>query len=443
MIEVILIGITIISIYLLRVNTKKLWYLIMLVSPMHYFSTRIGVVVEPYTILSLLFFAGAMTNIFGVKIKLYRSFKYILPYIIYMVFRTFFSSLELSDSIVVTQGAAYKGLNYIFVTNFRFILGFCFAMGISNILFKHNSPLQAIRYYFKIHVFFVFHGLYVWYAQANGMPFNRLNRIGRVLTETDTIHTLIGDRYVVRAYSLTGEPKMLAIDAITYAVGLIIERKSYFNTILLSLAMLVLFLTQSTSGYLIFLTVILSLYIYSLYAGFRLNLSSKISLVFVIFLLVGLTQEDVFGDLKNILEVRLFNRIETEGVQSFADKAGIAALKNSIIYSLFGAGLARSNEVIRMYDDSVYTGLLSAPRGIIGICLTHGVLGLSFLGYGIIKLFKGALSKLRNQDNSEEWRKYLVSFVVVNSVFMLTISHSYTLWLLIGVLVFFNEHRNI
>jgi hypothetical protein len=430
--------ITIFAFYRRQRETPALVYIAL--APLAYFSYYIGFVITPAKLMGILF---TLYVIFNFRVKFPFKNKFLgnfLVYYAYLVLLTLIMSMFWPAQYEGSQGIMYSVEMRGFVQIAQLTLGlFSIVVIIKSI--NTIESLRKVQSVFLMSMFFIsIYGLYIWLAQSIGLPFNPISRLGGLENELNhLITTRVNDISVVRAYSLTGEPKGLAIDA---SLGIII---AYFTTaikdgafrnlggilLLVPIFLLTIYLTYSTAGYIVLpimflIGMIIVRYVNSAPRNFPLK---AIFIVFFIFLIMG----DSINQVLITLSERVVDRVADNGLFTYAEAAMIQVWWDMPNLLLTGSGLGGSNFYIRLYDVDSYMGKIAAPRGVIGMIGDQGLIGLMLFIYACIKPIKTLIRACNiNSPNKSIFSGILVIFVV-SILLILTKSGWYLQWFVVGL----------
>lgn len=371
--------VTLLTIRLILKRSEDILCLFAVVGPLSYFGVNLGFVLSPAKLISIIVL---LIWIINGNMKL-RGTKFLHPlytYYAYLLLLTLFASVFWPNYSAFNQGFFYstgmRGFVQVFLLTLQVIM-----VSYVNSMSREFSLLRVMYFYRWSLLFISFYGIYIWFAQIQGLPFTGVNRQG--LGESGTaISFRLTDQVIFRAYSLTGEPKQLAVDSI---IGLIVwidhfrsnpkyslVKKIFIYTVFISS----LYLTYSSSGYLIIVFVLFTITLVNLLSK-QIDTKSILIylLIFPFFLIIGLKVQ-LFSPIKNMWDVRVSQRIEEESISGYAEEAAIQAIKDNPIILLTGVGLGGSTFFIRKYNSTKYAGYTAAPRGIIGFVFDQGILGL-------------------------------------------------------------------
>ena len=420
-------------IYALYTKKERAFFLYIIAAPLSYFAVNVGVVLSPAKLIAVLFF---IHWIFIKKLILPRNefLKRFYTYFFYLILSTLIFSAfwpeynTFEQSIFYT--ASFRGLVQIFLLAIQVVMiAVIVELGpkidIHRIMILYCWVLLVICGY----------GLYVYFAQLYSLPFTGVNRQG--MGESGTaISFRFSDEIIYRAYSLTGEPKQLAIDAI---LGLLLWHRFYFEIhrpnsffvrlIIYSIFISSLFLTYSTSGYIIATLLFFALLTFT-------NVKKVKILYTFIGAIVGLsllipTNDEISSKIIGLMEYRVNDRIEEESIAGYAEDAALSVVMNYPVLAVTGVGLGGSSFYIRKFNRAQYAGYTAAPRGIIGIILDQGIIGIFLLGRAIYYAFKDMNRVKDFSVYTYKWKHLLKSILISFIVFQCTITHWY---LFIGLL---------
>ena len=423
----------ILCIYVLLKNNSKLLLLFLILAPFSYFGVNIGIVLTPaklVAIITLIFWIFSNRGILRRSSLLDKLYVYCL----YLILSTLFLSAFWPEYNTFNQGIMYstsfRGVVQIFLLSIQVIMisvlvQFSARTDVHTVLVQYSWIILLISVY----------GIYTYIAQLNGLPFSGINRQG--LGESGTAISFgFGDKRIFRAYSLTGEPKQLAVDAI---IGLVLwykfyfklhKRRSYFFQVLIyGTFLLTLYLTYSTAGFIIAIIVIGILALLT-----RVNTNKLLRQFFAALTVVTIMfsfNSQVFSSIIGLLEYRVTDRIEEESIAGYAEAAALKVISKNPLILITGVGLGGSSFYIRGENKEQYEGYTAAPRGLIGLMLDQGLIGLVLLG----RVIYGAFIKLKNIKNKTlsilKWKDLLQSLLILHTILLCTISQWY---LFIGLL---------
>lgn len=404
-------------------------------SPLTYFSQNIGIVLTPAKLLGLIFlgFIFLKPGLFQIrKNKYLNNFKY---YYIYTIYLTIFMSPFWPEFSASSQNFLYGNTMRGFVQIFQTF------MGLAIVIVLMNS-LTSIRSLFRVQVamllsmlFISLYGLYVWFAQRTGLPFNPITRQGGQNTELNrVIHTSIKGVKTVRAYSLSGEPKSLAVNA---CFGIILTYFSQAHQIrflkgvrgeafLLTLFLVTLYLTLSTAGFLILPMVVLVAIIIQMRVGqVDSDLIYRILAVVVLMIpVIYLSGIDVSEKVSDIFKIRVEARLNEDGMFTYAEAAMMTFWGDSPLHTISGVGLGGSSFYVREYNTYSYSGFTAAPRGIIGFVGDKGVIGLLLF---FIAIYKSSIPLVVAASSKSPNRKIYAGILIICMVSTIML-FTYALW---------------
>ena len=412
--------------------------------PMVYFSQHVGFVLTPGKLIGLIYLAFIVVNTKYLQILKNKYLRPFLVYYVYVIFLTlimaFFWPENSAQAHNILYGSVMRGLVQIIQVfiGLAIVLMVIGAMTSTNSLYRMQITMLVTAACISIY------GIYVWFAQKYGLPYNPITRRGG---EEDLSYKLITTRIngikTVRAYSLTGEPKGLAIDA---ASGVML---AYFTSackepifrfvggrvFLITLFLITLYLTYSTAGYLIMPTIFLVGLAAQLYAR---QVKKGVIPRFFIFGFLAVTgsyilQFDLISTVFGVFEERVENRIGENGLYTFAEAAIVEFWWQKPQFVISGAGLGGSSFYIREFNTESYAGRVAAPRGIYGFIGDRGIIGLVLFYYALSKpvgiLFRASRMQLKGRHI------YLGMLVIclVFGILLLTRAPWYVEWLLIAL----------
>ena len=416
----------------------------LILAPFSYFAHSIFVVVTPAKLMGLVFMGLVLVKpsyLFVLGGKYIRLF---LPYFFYLLVLTLVMPLWWPEYNADQQGFFYSNTARGFVQIAQMFMGLCIVAVIAKSLSSASSLLRAQIALLATMIFICAYGIYVWFAQRLGLPFNPINRGGRGGELGREIVAIVDGVYRMRAYSVTGEPKTLAANACTGFMLIHFTAAAQINFfkglggrfLLTSLFFGTLILTLSTAGFMILPMMLIAAAFIQARLG-QLERGSLVGLMLVggITLLATIgASTDSIASLSAIFNDRLMGRLGEEGLLTYADAAVLSFWRDQPIFAITGAGLGGSSFYIRAYDVSSYAGFTAAPRGVIGFIADKGVVGLLLFLLPLYNasrpLFALAASKSPNR------RIYVGVLIVcaVHLVLMFTAGQWHDEWIAIGLI---------
>ena len=404
-------------------------------SPLTYFAQSVGFVLTPAKLLGLIFLGFLFLKPGLIKIrknKYFSNFKY---YYIYTIYLTIVMSLFWPEFSASSQNFLYgntmRGIVQIFQT----------FMGLAIIIVLMNS-LTTIHSLFRVQVVMLLsmvsvsiYGLYVWFAQRTGLPFNPITRQGGKAPENyRTVQAMIDGVRVVRAYSITGEPKALAVNACFGVILTYFTRAHQIRFLkgikgevfLMVLFLVTLYLTFSTAGYIILPMVIFVAIVAQFMVG-QLNgdMIRRVLVFFVLMVIVAfLADIDILGKIVSMFENRVESRLNESGMFTFAEAAMVSFWGDNPLYTVSGVGLGGSSFYVREYNTSSYAGYTAAPRGIVGFIGDKGIIGLFLFLVAIYKPTIPLIAAARSNSPNRKIFAGILIICLVNVVLLFT----YALW---------------
>lgn len=415
--------------------------------PLSYFSQNIGIVLTPAKLIGLVFLGFILLNPKYISYLSNRYFGNFLAYYVYTINLTLIMALFWPEQTVEAQGFYYGNTMRGIVQIAQVIMGLAIVIMMISGLTSAHSLFRAQFALLLSMTLISIYGLYVWFAQRTGLPFNPIIRQGGLNPELNrVIATYVDGVRMVRAYSVTGEPKVLAVNAsfgviLTYFTAA--NRSRLFGglrgqLVLIPLFLVTLYLTLSTAGYLILPMVLLVALMSTVSVG---QLSQRTVSRLVVFGIVALLAAFFSGydlpglvdKVTTILEDRVESRIGADGLFTFAEAAMVKFWTDSPFFVLTGVGLGGSSFYIRLYDTESYAGFVGAPRGIIGFIGDRGLIGLLLFGSALFKTSKVLVAAATSKSPNKTIYAGVLVICLVNGVFLLTYSLWYAEWLTVGL----------
>lgn len=414
-------------------------------SPLPYFSQSVGIVLSPAKFLGLIFLGFVFLKPGLIKIRKNKYFNYFKYYYIYIIYTTIIMSLFWPETSVANQNFLYGNSMRGIVQIFQVFMGLAIVIVIMNSLTSIRSMFRAQVAMLLTMVFLSIYGLYVWFAQRTGLPFNPITRSGGEYTVLNkVISTTIDGVSSARAYSLSGEPKSLAVNA---SFGVILTFFTTSNQIrylsgtrgeflLLILFLLTLYLTLSTAGFIIlplivFVAISIQIRIGQVKAEMMVRLFA-----FMIFMIPVsfLSDIDFIAKIATIFESRVETRLNEDGMFTYADAAMIRFWADSPLHTITGVGLGGSSFYVREYNTYSYAGFTAAPRGMVGFIGDKGLIALFLF---LLAIYKSTIPLIIAASSSSPNRKIyggILIICLVNVVMLFTYSLWGVEWLTVGLL---------
>lgn len=447
-VRLVFIGVTFLATLFALSKRGDLFVLIFIVlAPLNYFSFNVGVVLSPAKLI------GIMALVYVIVWRDAQAVfgnHYIVPFILFIVYGvciTLLMSIAWPDISVEQQGFFYSSSMRGLVQIFQQL------MGISIVFLLVSRVIHPITLYrvqvvmLAVSALICIYGLYVWYAQQVGLPFNPITRQGGTGSQLDhVIYSLVDGQVLVRAYSLTGEPKALAIFC---CMGIVLShftvgrnwclfRGTAGGAVLTGLFLITLYLTLSTAGYLI-LPILLATAAYLYFVTGLLSGGVAIRLVTFVVLAVGLATmmagSPISEKLVPVLETRVSERLETQGLFTYAETSILRLWSDRPELLVTGVGLGGSSFYVRLYDASSYAGFTAAPRGIIGFVSDQGIIGLALFLFAFAQAARPIMAAARLPGPYRQVYAGILVVCAAKLVLLMTYSLWYVQWLTIGLLV--------
>jgi len=414
-------------------------------SPMTYFAQSFGLVLTPAKLLGLIFLGVLFFKPGLIKIsknKYFSNFKY---YYIYTIYLTIIMSLFWPEFNASSQNFLYgntmRGLVQIFQT----------FMGLAIIIVLMNS-LTTIHSLFRVQVVMLLsmvsvsiYGLYVWFAQRSGLPFNPITRQGGTASKDyNAVQTIIDGVQVVRAYSITGEPKLLAVNACFGVILTYFTRAHQIRFLkgikgeifLMVLFLVTLYLTFSTAGYIILpIVIFVAIAVQFMVGQLNGDMIGRVLAFFVLMMIAAfLADIDIIGKIVSLFEDRVETRINESGIFTFAEAAMVNFWEDNPVYTISGTGLGGSSFYVRVYNTGAYEGYTAAPRGIVGFIGDKGVIGLLLFLLAVYKSTIPLMIASRSNSPNRAIFAGILIICLVNVVLMFTFSYWGSEWLTVALL---------
>ena len=417
----------ILSTYVLLKNNSKLLLFFLITAPFSYFGVNIGVVLSPAKLIAIITFIFWVFTNRGILVRSSLLDK-LYTYYLYLILSTLFLSAFWPEYNTFNQGILYstsfRGVVQVFLLSIQVIMISVF------VKFSIRTDIHAVLVkYSWILLLIIIYGIYTYFAQINDYPFTGINRQG--LGESGTAISFgFADTRIFRAYSLTGEPKQLAVDAI---IGLVLWYKFYFRLhdrrslffqgLVYSAFLSALFLTYSTAGFIIAIIVIGCLLFLT-----QVNINKLFRQFFAaisVLAIIVLLKMQIFSSIVGLFEYRVNDRLEEESIAGYAEEAALNVISKNPLVMIAGVGLGGSSFYVRAENSEQYAGYTAAPRGIVGLILDQGLIGITLLG----RVIFSAYMKLKNIKNRTlsifKWKDLLRSLLVLQTILLCTISQWY------------------
>lgn len=427
-----LLGLLILCVRALSTNKGRLLLIFVVFAPFSYFAINLGVVLSPAKFIAIIIF---LFWIFSNNGNLVRSslLNKLYTYWIYLIFSTLFLSSFWPEYNTFNQGvfytASFRGIVQIFLLTIQVIT--------ITIFVQYSTSIDLNRVmtnYCWVLLFICVYGVYIYVAQRFNLPFSGINRQGRGESGT-AVSFVFAEGRIFRAYSLTGEPKQLAVDSL---IGLVLWYKYYFRlhknrSYLLQVFVYAtfvssLYLTYSTSGYIIAIFLAGSLLVFSI--THLKKLIPQILGVFVVIMALFSSSANLSERIFSIFEHRVNDRLEEQSITGYAEDAALNVLNKYPVFVITGVGLGGSSFYVREENRTQYAGYTAAPRGLIGILLDQGLIGLFLLGRVIYSAYFKVKHIKSETPSIKMWKDLLLSLLISLTIFLVTITHWY---LFIGI----------
>lgn len=432
------------TIYALRRGRDMPALVFLVLAPFSYFAQNLFVVFTPAKLMGLIFLGGALLKPSYISALGGRYVSAFLPYFFYLLTLTIIMPLGWPEHSVDRQGFLYGNTARGFVQIFQMVMGLSIIAVIIRSLTSANSLLRAQVALLVTMVVVSAYGIYVWFAQRLGLPFNPIDRQGKGGELGREIVAVVDGVYRMRAYSLTGEPKTLAVNACS---GLMLVfftaanqtgfTKNVFGKLLLAFLFLTtLLLTLSTAGFVILPMMIILALAIQVRIG---QVGGRFVVTFIV--AVGLASlampfvsQFSIGDMWRVLDMRLTGRLSEDGFFTYADSAALSLLSDQPMFAVTGVGMGGSSFYVREYDVLSYAGFTAAPRGIIGFITDRGILGLLLF---LIPMYNAARPLIAlATSNSPNRRIYggILILCAIHILLMFTAGQWHDEWLAIGLI---------
>lgn len=446
---VVLLIVILFTIYALRRRGEMPAVIFIVFGPMAYFSQYVGVVLSPAKLIGLLFLIFVL---FDSKLMFICKNKYLqrfLSYYVYTIILTIIMGFFWPDHSAWATSFMYGNIMRGYVQIAQIFMGLAIIVMIIDSIKSVNSFYTIQFALLATMAFLSVYGVYVWFAQSTGLLYNPINRVGGAYTDLNqVIITTVDAMHVIRAYSFSGEPKSLAVDA---SMGIIL---TYFTVVwkhrifrmfggqigLTALFFVTIYLTYSTAGYLIFPLIFMVAFGAKYYVSRITKVTiTKVTQRLFFFGIILITVAFVFRlDLYNKVAVMLGDRLVTRisqdaGMFTYAESAMFKFWADRPELILTGVGLGGSAFYIREFDTKSYEGFTAAPRGIVGFVGDRGFIGLWLFYYALAKASRVIASAARLRSSNRFIYLGVLVICLISGVLLLTKSGWYLEWLLVGL----------
>ena len=419
-------------------KTKIAW--LAFIGSFDYFAVQIGVVWEPGKIVGFALLLFVLTRWREYLRPLALSNLQILAfYFAYVVAITLFQAQTWPQSEYLPDAFLYNEGRFL-VQFSRILIG----LAVICVAWQACSTEGSIRFIVRATVFAAFvlaaYAIYQIAALKLGLPTNSITRSGGSEASSDVVVSVIGNRYVERAYSLAGEPKALAAVLSLAIVLLILLPAKYifprhsrtFAVIALAFTVPAFVLTYSTAGYIMIAIGMAFVGVSLFFFGYRrrsmrILIAAPLLLVVASVVLGGTSEVSV----EEVAEDRLMNRVEGGAGLTYADRSIIETWSSRPDLLILGAGLGGSSFYVRQYSKK-YAGFTAAPRGVLGRIGDTGLVGLALWILAVGLLYVRCM-KIRFRTTSVESMAVLV-FCSYSLIMVVTFSTWYVEWLLYGTM---------
>lgn len=416
-------------------------------APLSYFSRTLGIGLTPAKVMGLVFIFYILVNpkvLRHLSNKYFGGFKY---YFLYSIFVTLVMVFFWPDYSIDKQSFLYSKTMRGYVQIFQVVMGIAIIAVFLNSLTTVATLFRMQLTMLYSMIFLSVYGIYVWFAQRLGLPYNPISRPGLVTgsRESYLIYATINGEQLARAYSLSGEPKTLAINAcwgvvLTYFTKA--KQATFFKgfrgeLILIPLFMITLYLTVSTAGYMILPMAIFSAVVIHLWVG---QLRGSMIMRFLVLLALVIpfayfNNIEIGSKMSDMYETRVEQRLSgEEGLFTFAEDAIIKFWVDQPAMAISGVGLGGSAFYVRKYDTENYAGYVASPRGIVGFVSDSGLIGLFLFLYG---LAKSAGPLIHASSSASKNRAVYAGILVIcglSLVAIFTVGQWQYEWVLIGLM---------
>ena len=442
---IILLVIGCIAVYLAfrRRRAKFLPQFFALIGPYAYFGANLGVVLTPAKLIAIV----ALIRVFLDKqFWSYNSgskTQYFVPYFIYIVILTVAMASFWPSFDGNTQGFLYGNSGRWATQIVQQALGISIVLFLVRYIKSWNDVDRILSVTLLSMLVMGIIGLYIYAAQRFGLPFPRIARAdGLAAGHESIISTEILGLRVVRAYSLSGEPKGLASDMVLGLTLLIFVRlnnkfilvRRLHHLPIALMMFLTLFLTYSTAGYIMLpaamciggLIIVLTRVEQS-----RIFYTILTSISLVLFFLLS----DSGAHLFNAVLDRLVNRVGDSGLYTYAEDAIAAVWSKDPSSLFFGVGLGGSNFYIRELNPYAYFGKIAAPRGIYGFVGDKGLVGLVLYLFGYLMCLRVIWREMKANPAVFQIARGALIFCAVGLLLIFTKSGWYFEWFVMGLMI--------
>lgn len=431
-------------IYALRRGGDMPALVFLALSPLVYFSQNVFIVLSPGKLMGLIFLGVVVLN------PRYRSLttrKYLgafLPYFLYIFILTIFMPFFWPDYSVTEQSFLYSNTMRGYVQLFQMFMGLAIIVVFIDSLKSAKSLLRAQVTLLVTMALVCVYGIYVWFAQRLGLPYNPINRQGQGDELGRKITALIDGTYRMRAYSLTGEPKTLATNACS---GLILSYFTPANYVgflkglkgeifLVSLFLITLLLTLSTAGFLILPIMIFTALVIQVRVGGAISgmVTRLVAMTMIVTPIMYFSGYDVVASVSTIMESRVESKLDDRGMFTYAETAILEFWDDKPYFAISGVGLGGSAFYVREYDTLSYAGFIAAPRGIVGFVSDRGVIGLLLFLMGLLKVSRPLIAMAASKSPNRSIYTGILIISAISVVLMFTKGQWQDEWLAIGLL---------
>lgn len=431
-------------IYALRRGRDMPALVFLALAPMSYFAQNVFVVLTPAKLMGLIFLAVVALK--PRYMALFRN-KYLgafMPYYLYLFVLTLFMPVLWPEYSATEQSFFYSNTMRGYVQIFQMIMGLAIVAVLVGSLTSVHSLFRAQVTLLVTMALICLYGIYVWFAQRVGLPFNPVNRQGKGGALGVEIRTLIDGVYRMRAYSLTGEPKQLAANACT---GFILAYFTPANhvgflkglkgeVLLISLFLVTLALTLSTAGYMMLPLMIIAALAIQMRIGQVANevVMRLVAMAIILIPVAYFSGYDIAGSVSSILQTRVESRLDDEGMFTFAEAAIVKFWEDQPYFAITGVGLGGSAFYVREYDTLSYAGYIAAPRGIMGFISDRGIVGLLLFLSALITAARPLIAVAAS--NSPNRRVYAGILVIcaISTVMLFTAGQWHDEWITVGLI---------
>ncbi|MDB4222424.1 hypothetical protein N9850_01540 [Granulosicoccus sp.] len=405
---------------------------------------NVGFVIEPAKAIGItLFFVYAMKGSLTREMK----GKYSGPFYIFFVYTIFITLLNIPiwpEDPSQVQGFFYSKWMRGPVQIFQVMIGLSIIVLILRSVRSIADTELALRVTIYAMIAICLYGLYIWFAQRYGLPYNTINRAGESGGK-NIISAIVGGERVARAYSLTGEPKSLASNAVLLIALVFFSLNKWqgrysvpkLTAVVAALGLVTLFLTYSTAGFVILALVFFAATLSSVWLP---PMRKSLPLQCSFFGLLILAAYFYYGNelapmISEVFSSRVSERLGGEGLFTYAEASMLSYFKDWPPHILFGVGLGGSAFYIRLYDIYSYSGNIAAPRGLVGFISDRGIIGLSLFLYAYASALKPIAKRARLHDEKAIIYARIYIFAIVALILIFTSARWYFQWFTIGILL--------